>query len=478
MPRASEYAELYLALYANGVGRWLDSQMRTFTFDAAGNMTEKKVVTDSAVVTETRTFNDLNEITQNVIVNGGTTTWTYTHDDAGNMTAKNDGSDYWVYVWDEDNRLVEVELNSNTLVTYEYDSVGRLLKRVEGSLTTKFEWDGWDLVREVKSGSVSETTDYYVPEGGVHSFKRGGSIHHVHFDALGSAQMVTDPNGDPVASLVYGAWGEVLDETESISGDLDVAFVGGLGVRRDQTTGLVLMRNRWYHANVGRFINRDPIRQAGGLNLYAYAESNPARNVDPFGLDISDWARGWFDALSIGARWFHGNRINPDYFEGSLQVRDLQGSRGVDLARRYYFDKNGASDNCFNDEPLTGYGVDFDFPGGLLETNGTLHLLGSHNIDISPRPDGMVRIEVYNTLSTASLFRLPTRALEQALALPRDTLLMPENMFGVHGRNQEIRFSWTEPRPTVGGHDDFYRNSRRNPRSILTQIAQMMSFSL
>lgn len=133
------------------------SPVRTFTFDAAGNMTEKKVVTDSATVTETRSFNDVNEITQNVI---GGTTWTYTHDNNGNLTSKSDGTDTWDYTWDEDNLLTEVKLNTVTQVTYEYDSMGRLLKRLEGSLTTMFHWSGWNLVREEKSGSVTEVTDY------------------------------------------------------------------------------------------------------------------------------------------------------------------------------------------------------------------------------------------------------------------------------------------------------------------------------
>ena len=258
------------------------SQMRSFTFDAADNMTERKVETDSTVTTETRTFNELNELTQNVI---GSTTWTYTYDDNGNLTSKSDGTDTWAYVWDTDeNRLTEVKLNTVTQVTYEYDSLGRLLKRVEGSLATKFEWDvDWSLVKEVKSGSVSETTEYFAPQAEIHSFKRGSSVYHVHGDGLTSTRMVTDSNGNSVADLVYGAWGDVLDESETVSGDLDLGFVGGLGVRRDQTTGLLYMRNRWYDPDTQRFVSNDPIGHDGGINLFNYPR-NPLNQADPTGL--------------------------------------------------------------------------------------------------------------------------------------------------------------------------------------------------
>ena len=55
------------------------------------------------------------------------------------------------------------------------------------------------------------------------------------------------------------------------------------GQYHDHETGLHYNRYRYYDLRAGRFINKDPISYAGGLNLYAYAP-NPTGWVDPLGL--------------------------------------------------------------------------------------------------------------------------------------------------------------------------------------------------
>ena len=57
------------------------------------------------------------------------------------------------------------------------------------------------------------------------------------------------------------------------------------GRHLDAETGLYQYRNRYYHAELGRFVNRDPIGYKGGdRNLYRYAGNSPTRFVDPTGL--------------------------------------------------------------------------------------------------------------------------------------------------------------------------------------------------
>jgi len=55
------------------------------------------------------------------------------------------------------------------------------------------------------------------------------------------------------------------------------------GYRFDAETGLYHVRNRMYHATLGRWIQRDPAGYVDGMGLYEYAASNPSVHVDPNG---------------------------------------------------------------------------------------------------------------------------------------------------------------------------------------------------
>ena len=91
-------------------------------------------------------------------------------------------------------------------------------------------------------------------------------------DHLGTPQELTDPTGQIAWSAQYKAWGEVKEQRS------DWAQRQGLtnpirfqGQYHDHETGLHYNRYRYYDPRVGRFVSKDPISYAGGLNLYAYA---------------------------------------------------------------------------------------------------------------------------------------------------------------------------------------------------------------
>jgi RHS repeat-associated protein len=69
------------------------------------------------------------------------------------------------------------------------------------------------------------------------------------------------------------------------SGDRQLPeWFGSLIQGKQDQTGVMHMRNRYYDPNSGRFTQEDPIGLAGGLNLYGFAGGDPVNFSDPFGL--------------------------------------------------------------------------------------------------------------------------------------------------------------------------------------------------
>jgi RHS repeat-associated protein len=100
-------------------------------------------------------------------------------------------------------------------------------------------------------------------------------------DALGSVMAIVDGRGAVVQSYEYSAYGESLSGKDAVNA---FRFVGGAGGYTDDATGLVQFWNRWYDPQVGKWVSEDPIRQAGGVNLYGYVGNGPADHVDINGL--------------------------------------------------------------------------------------------------------------------------------------------------------------------------------------------------
>ena len=75
----------------------------------------------------------------------------------------------------------------------------------------------------------------------------------------------------------------------------------------DNESGLVYYGHRYYSPSLGRFINRDPIGEAGGLNLYGFVGNSPVNGFDVLGLTELDSmdrgvSGGWL-IPSLGSMW-------------------------------------------------------------------------------------------------------------------------------------------------------------------------------
>jgi RHS repeat-associated protein len=97
-------------------------------------------------------------------------------------------------------------------------------------------------------------------------------------DHLGNVRELLDSTGTVRARYDYDIYGK----RTKVSGDLDSDF-GFTGHYEHSVSSLTLAPFRAYDAVLGRWISRDPIEEAGGLNLYGYVGGNVVGAVDPLG---------------------------------------------------------------------------------------------------------------------------------------------------------------------------------------------------
>jgi RHS repeat-associated protein len=106
--------------------------------------------------------------------------------------------------------------------------------------------------------------------------------HVAAYDGNGSVLGLIGTSGQVTARYEYGPFGELL----RMSGDaLAADNPWRWGTKRvDPTTDLVHYEYRVYSPRLGRWLSRDPIGEAGGRNLYAFAGNDPVNSQDVLGL--------------------------------------------------------------------------------------------------------------------------------------------------------------------------------------------------
>src|SRR6266568_3838841 len=266
----------------------------TFAYDLAGRRTGvggSYARTGTPQAASAATYNANNQLTQ----------WkgaTLTYDANGNLTS--DGTN--TYTWNARNQLVSI--SGGTSASFQYDPFGRRVSKTIGG-TTQYVYDGANPVQEISGTTASAN----LLTGGVDEyFQRTDAAGARNFltDALGSTLALADSTGTLQTSYTFEPFGNtpVTGATTTNS----FAYTG----RELDATGLYFYRARYYHPILQRFVAEDPIRAAGGLNLYAYTANSPVDFRDASGLAPSDWILpNW---LSNSINW---NRV-PGICEGGL----------------------------------------------------------------------------------------------------------------------------------------------------------------
>jgi RHS repeat-associated protein len=109
------------------------------------------------------------------------------------------------------------------------------------------------------------------------------------YDGRGNVSSLLDSNENVAASYRYDEFGRLL----ALGGSVEQPFQFSTK-RCDQGAGLVYYGYRFYAPAIGRWMNRDPLGEAGGINLYGFVNNDPVNWVDPWGLKdaFNDWRYG------------------------------------------------------------------------------------------------------------------------------------------------------------------------------------------
>jgi RHS repeat-associated protein len=100
-----------------------------------------------------------------------------------------------------------------------------------------------------------------------------------------------DESGTVVWLARYKAWGGWKNTWKEKPDPAEAAnALRFQGQYHDEETGLHYNRHRYYDPQTGRFISKDPIGLAGGINVYQYAP-NPVQWIDPLGLTCTSAAK-------------------------------------------------------------------------------------------------------------------------------------------------------------------------------------------
>jgi len=273
-----------------------------------------------------------------------TTGSAFGYDDDGNLT----GDGVWTYQYDTRNRIKYMYSSSLTKsLRFKYDYMGRRVeKRVynntsgtgTGVLWKRFVYDGWKLVAEIDVSNpygeedimtLSKTffwgldkSDSIGGAGGAMGLLMfrdhvpGTEVDYFPvYDLNGNATGIMDDSGDLVAWYEYDPFGKIIEE-DGTGGAETLNSFGFSTQYTDRETGLVYYGLRYYDPSKARFINRDPIGEDGGLNLYRFVGNNPASRIDVLGLSTTVLAVR-SDSVPKGQTLYRGRYYSYSHHNGS-----------------------------------------------------------------------------------------------------------------------------------------------------------------
>ncbi len=253
----------------------------SFTYDALGNRKTDYATTE---LTEWL-YNQNNQLTDAVTVE-------YEYDGNGNLIIEKEpgelGQIIKKYIYNTQNRMSEIkDGNDQVIASYIYDPFGRRLSKAvtnpdQSIDETYFHYSDQGLIAIKQSDSVTSflmRPDENWSTNPLLKYKDGEFLYFQN-DVIHSVQILHNNNGEVLSSKEVKSFGA----SKNLIDTANVNF-GFPGQYFDEESNLFYNWNRYYDAEKGRYISKDPIGFNGGLNFYQYVDANPINSYDPEGLE-------------------------------------------------------------------------------------------------------------------------------------------------------------------------------------------------
>ncbi|MEM7037906.1 MAG: RHS repeat-associated core domain-containing protein, partial [Bacteroidota bacterium] len=256
---------------------------------------------------------------------------TFSYDANGNMT--DNGNVQLLY--SVANQPYEISRNQDE-IQLNYDAQGQRA-HLSCTLSNGTNYDQWrfgdeyEIIRDNVTGQETMINSIVVKGQAVvtrHQVSGQSTVHWRvnHFDHLGSLQTITDENENLIETNSYNSWGERRNGT-TWAPDPNASSVSDKGYtahRHLEIGDFIHMQGRVYDPTIGRMMQADPFvtdpSDPLDLNRYSYVRNNPLRYTDPSGFN-------WLDGLAdIAAGWGSASFDSP---VGDISPADLHTSTGV-----------------------------------------------------------------------------------------------------------------------------------------------------
>ena len=332
-------------------GQALRRYRELYAYDAAGNVLELTHQANGGSWTRPYHYTEASNRLLATALPGdpdGVFSATYDHDPHGNMTRMPHLADMQ---WDFKDRLRRVDLGGGGTAYYVYGADGgrrrKVIERPGGLVEERVYIGAFEVFRRSQGNAILERetllisddkrriaiVDTLTRDAGQEVASPAPIVRFQMENHLGSASLELDEDGQVVSYEEYYPYGSTSYQAGPSAAEVSLKRFRYTGKERDDETGLYYCGARYLASWLGRWTAADPAGLVDGLNLYAYARSNPITFTDPTGTQCASGKVPWYEIpVDLSCQIVQRIDNNPDYGVVDLTADTL----AIGLAGTFY----------------------------------------------------------------------------------------------------------------------------------------------